>query len=87
VVVLTRRYACLFFAASQTRAAVPAALVALLGTVVGLSAVNLSDALAAVLAPGQTTTVYWAQTGAIAVYLVVLALLYVGDGAKRGKSH
>jgi hypothetical protein len=60
-------YACLFYAASTARAAVPAALVALLGTVIGLSAVNSSQALASVLKPGQGTLVYWAETAAIAV--------------------
>jgi hypothetical protein len=57
-------------------AAVPAALVALVVTVLGLSAVNLSDALQSVLA-GRPTTMYWAQTGLIAGYLAWLVVFHL----------
>lgn len=46
--------------------AVPAAIVALGVTVLGLSAVNVSDALAAVL-DGRPTLAYSLQTGLIAL--------------------
>jgi hypothetical protein len=68
-------YAVLFFTAARHRAAVPGALVALAGTVVGLSAVNASSHLAAMI-PGAPTTAYWAQTGMIAGLLVTLVVLY-----------
>jgi hypothetical protein len=69
-------YICLFYTAATIRAAVPAALVALTVTVLGLSAVNLSDALQSTLA-GRSTLAYWAQTGLIAGYLVWLVVLQV----------
>ena len=65
-------YICLFYTAATIRAA----LVALAVTVLGLSAVNLSDALQSVLA-GRPTTVYWAQTGLIAGYLVWLVVFHL----------
>ena len=68
-------YAVLFFTAARHRAAVPGALVALAGTVAGLSAVNASPALAQMI-PGAATTAYWLQTGMIAGLLVTLTLLY-----------
>jgi hypothetical protein len=48
--------------------------------VLGLSSINLSDALASVLQEGQSTLPYWLQTGAIAFYLVVLLAVYIKDG-------
>ena len=42
----------------------------------GLSAVNASPALAAVLTAGAPTTAYWIQTGLIAGLLVTLTVLY-----------
>jgi len=66
--------ACLLLQPGVARV-VPAALVALGITVLGLSAVNSSDALAAVLA-GRSTLMYWAQTGLIAVYAVALIGLW-----------
>ncbi|GAA4418722.1 hypothetical protein [Acidovorax lacteus] len=69
-------YACLFASAARIPDVVPAALVALGVTVLGLSAVNASDALATVL-DGRSTLVYWAQTGLIAVYAVVLLGLFL----------
>lgn len=64
-------YICLFYTAATIRAAVPAALVALAVTVLGLS-----DALQSVLA-GRPTTVYWAQTGLIAGYLAWLVVFHL----------
>ena len=64
-------YVCLFASAARIPEVVPAALVALGVTVLGLSAVNVSDALASVL-DGRSTAMYWAQTGLIAVYAAIL---------------
>ena len=69
-------YVCLFASAARIPEVVPAALVALGVTVLGLSAVNVSDALAAVL-DGRSTAMYWAQTGLIAVYAAILLGLYL----------
>lgn len=69
-------YAALFFTAARHRAAVPGALVALGGTVLGLSAVNASPALAGML-NGAPTTAYWIQTALIAGYLIALLGLYL----------
>lgn len=68
-------YVCLFASAARFREIVPAALAALGVTVLGLAAVNTSDALAAVLV-GRSTAAYWAQTGLIAAYALVLIALY-----------
>lgn len=68
-------YACLFFAATRSRETVPAALVAIWITVLGLSAVNLSDALQLVLS-GKTTLPYWLQTAALAAYASALTLAW-----------
>lgn len=68
-------YICLFANAALNRSAVPAALVSLGVTVLGLSAVNESDALASVL-DGRSTMAYWLQTGLIAAYFVLLLGLY-----------
>jgi hypothetical protein len=73
-------YACLFYAAACHRAAVPAALVAGVGTVVGLSLVNVSDDLQAVMASGTNTAPYWIQTAMIGAYVVWLAVFYVNSG-------
>ena len=72
-------YACLFYVAARQREAVPAALVSIWVTVLGLSSVNLSSALASVL-QGQGTLVYWLQTGALAGYALVLTVLYRLEG-------
>ena len=69
-------YVCLFASAALQRSVVPAALIALAVTVLGLSAVNVSDALASVLA-GRPTTAYWLQTGLIAIYLVWLVIFHL----------
>jgi hypothetical protein len=68
-------YVCVFANAALHRSAVPAALVALGVTVLGLSAVNVSDALGAVL-EGRSTLAYWIQTGLIAGYFALLLGLY-----------
>jgi len=68
-------YICLFVNAALDRSAVPAAIVALGVTVLGLSAVNSSDALEAVL-DGRSTIVYWVQTGLIALYFILLVVLH-----------
>ena len=58
-------YGCLFAIAAMHRSGVPAAIIALGVTVLGLSAVNVSDALGSVL-DGRSTLAYWPQTGLIA---------------------
>jgi hypothetical protein len=73
-------YIALFYSASQHRAVAPHAIIVLAITVAGLSAVNVSDALAQVMREGQSTLPYWLQTGAIGIYLVVLIMLYLKDG-------
>jgi len=73
-------YAALFHAASQYRAVARNAIVVLALTVVGLSAINLSDTLGSVLSEAQSTFPYWLQTGAIAIYLIALLVLYIRDG-------
>ena len=77
-------YVCLFVNAALNRSAVPFALIALGVTVLGLSAVNVSAALAAVL-DGRSTRVYWLQTGLIAAYLVWLLVLYSTNGPRESK--
>ena len=75
-------YVALFHAASKHRDVALSAIIVLALTVLGLSAVNVSDALASVLEPGQSTLPYWLQTGAIAGYVVALIGLYLKDGKK-----
>lgn len=69
-------YACLFYVAANQRTAVPAALVSIWATVLGLSSVNVSAALQSVL-QGQGTLMYWLQTAALAGYAVLLTVLYL----------
>lgn len=71
-------YVCLFANAALHRSGVPAALVALGVTVLGLSAVNASDALGSVL-DGRSTLAYWLQTGLIAAYFALLLGLYAAE--------
>ena len=73
-------YIALFYSASRYRPVALNAIIVLAITVAGLSAVNVSDALAEVLKEGQSTLPYWLQTGAIGLYLLVLIVLYVRDG-------
>ena len=76
-------YICLFANAAMHRNAVPAAIVALGVTVLGLSAVNRSDALASVL-DGRSTLAYWMQTGLLAAYFALLLALYAaGERASQ----
>ena len=79
-------YIALFYSASRHRVVAPCAIVVLALTVLGLSAVNLSDALASVLSEDQSTLPYWLQTGAIGCYLAVLAVLYLRDGKRAQQS-
>lgn len=74
-------YACLFYVAARQREAVPAALVSIWVTVLGLSSVNTSSALASVL-QGQGTLAYWLQTGALAGYALLLTVLYRIEGRR-----
>ena len=68
-------YICLFVSAARSRDAVAAALIAIWVTVLGLCAVNLSDALQSVLA-GKSTLVYWLQTAALAIYALCLTVFW-----------
>ena len=72
-------YVALFYSAAYNRNVVPAALIVLGITVLGLASVNVSDALANVLQEGQSTTPYWIQTGLIAMYFTALLVLYLRD--------
>lgn len=69
-------YACFFHSAARVPVIMPAVLVALTVTVLGLCAINVSPALAEVL-QGRPTTAYWAQTGVFAGYLFWLFFLYL----------
>ena len=73
-------YIALFYNASQHRSVALSAILVLGLTVLGLASVNVSEALASLLQPGQSTLPYWLQTLAIAVYLVVLLACYLRDG-------
>jgi hypothetical protein len=68
-------YICLFASAARSPEGVFAALVAIWVTVVGLCAVNLSDALQSVLS-GKSTLAYWLQTAAIAIYALCLTVFW-----------
>ena len=70
-------YIGLFHAASRHMAVVPTALAVMAMTVLGLSAVNMSDALASVMGPDNSLTPYWVQTGLIAGYFLALVGLYL----------
>ena len=70
-------YIGLFHAASRHMVVVPTALIVLGMTVLGLSAVNMSDALASAMTPQNSLTPYWVQTGLIAGYFAVLVGLYL----------
>ena len=73
-------YVALFYSASKHRDVALTAIIVLGLTVLGLSAVNVSDSLGSVLTADQSTVPYWLQTAAIALYLVVLLVLYIKDG-------
>jgi hypothetical protein len=72
-------YISLYLTAAFNRAVVPAALVSLGATVLGLSAINLSDDLAQVLEKGASTSAYWAQTAFIAVGWAAMLALYLTE--------
>ena len=72
-------YIGLFWSAAFNRPVAPVAILVLVVTVLGLASVNLSEALASVLSPGQSTWPYWVQTIVIGVYCLVLAFLYWRD--------
>lgn len=75
-------YIAIFYLASQTRQAALSAIIVLALTILGLSSINLSEALASVLQSGKSTFAYWLQTGAIAGYLLLLVALYIRDGKR-----
>ena len=68
-------YAILFFGAFQNLVLAPYAILSLFTTVLGLSLVNISEALNTVL-NGADTTAYWIQTVMIAFILVWLSVFY-----------
>jgi hypothetical protein len=72
-------YIALFYSAAQHRSVVPAALIVLGVTVLGLASVNVSEALACVLDECQPTTPYWIQTLLIASYFATLLVWYLRD--------
>ena len=72
-------YAALFFTAARQQEVVPTALIVLGITVLGLTSINLSDALASVLEDGRSTQPYWIQTGLIAGYFILLLVLYLRE--------
>lgn len=69
-------YAAFAYAAMRNLSAVPPFLVAMASVVAGLSGVNISDKLKAVIGDASTTA-YWVQTGMIAFIVVLLVLLYL----------
>ena len=73
-------YVALFYSASKHRDVAFTAIIVLGLTALGLSAVNVSEALISTLAVDQSTLPYWLQTAAIAIYLAVLVVLYLRDG-------
>lgn len=70
-------YIGLFWVASRDIAVVPVALFVLGITVLGLVSVNLSDDLATLLADGQSTWPYWAQTAMFGALWCALTFLYL----------
>lgn len=72
-------YVGIFYLAGRSRSAVPTALIILSCTVLGLSFINFSQSLHSVLRTGQSTYPYWAHTGIMSLYLLLLTALYVRD--------
>ena len=68
-----------FVSAACARDAVAPALVAIWVTVLGLSAVNLSNALEIVLA-GRSTVIYWAEIALLALYALCLTIFWLQSG-------
>lgn len=75
-------YIALFYLASKDRKNVPAALIVLGITTLGLTSINLSPQLKVAMTSGQNLLPYWLETAFIASYLVVLTVLYKLDGKK-----
>jgi hypothetical protein len=75
-------YIALFYLASKDRKNVPAALIVLGITTLGLTSINLSSQLKVAMTSGQTLLPYWLETAFIASYLVVLTVLYKIDGKR-----
>lgn len=75
-------YIALFYLASKDRKNVPAALIVLGITTLGLTSINLSSQLKVAMTSGQTLLPYWLETAFIASYLVVLTALYKIDGKR-----
>jgi transcriptional regulator of nitric oxide reductase len=69
-------YSIFFYGAYQNRVLAPYAILSMIATVLGLSLINFSGDLKSVL-NGGTTTMYWLQTGMIALILVWLAVFYM----------
>ncbi|KAE9632744.1 hypothetical protein [Parasedimentitalea maritima] len=74
-------YVALFYQAARRRDAVLTALVVMGVTILGLSSVNLSEALAEVLTSGQSTMPYWIQVALFAGYWLALFGLWRRDGS------
>jgi len=73
-------YVGLFYSASKHRDVALTAIFVSALTAIGLGSVNTSEALAAVLAEGQSTMPYWLQTELIGGYVLLLMALYLRDG-------
>jgi len=69
-------YAIFFYGAYKNRVLAPYAILSMIATVLGLSLINLSGDLKSVL-NGRATTMYWLQTGMIALILIWLAVFYM----------
>jgi hypothetical protein len=72
-------YIALFYGASQSRDVARYAILVMIITAAGLSYINISSELNALLTEQQTTMPYWIQTGMIGAYTLVLIALYLND--------
>ncbi|MCG8525035.1 MAG: hypothetical protein MI748_01555 [Opitutales bacterium] len=72
-------YIGLFLVASRDRFAALVAIIVLALTALGLSFVNFSNSLNEVLQEGQSTLPYWLQTAFIAIYTLLLIVLFMRD--------
>ena len=73
-------YIALFYLASKDRKNIPAALIVMVLTTLGLTSINLSSQLKVAMTDGQTLLPYWLETAFIASYLIALTVLYKRDG-------
>lgn len=82
-------YALLHLAASRNHSVVPYAIASLALTTAGLSAINASEDLRAVLPEGGggSTAPYWAQTAMIGALTATLALLYSTSSEIKTKNN